>query len=195
MPARASAVATRNLINAALIGLLPAVALAVDAPPMKPGLWEITPESQMINGKPLPDMSSKLAEQMKRMPPEMRAQMEAQMKAKGIQMAPGSHGMAMRMCITKDMLNQNRWQKMDGRCQNTSLKQSGSTWSWKFTCTDPASEGEGNTTFQGSEAYTSDMEMRSTRNGQAQVMTMKHRAKWLGADCGGLKPIEAPGKP
>lgn len=195
MLARAPAPTVQKWITAVLIAAAPAVALAVDAPPMKPGLWEVTPDSQTINGKPLPDMSAKLAEQMKRMPPEMRAQMDAQMKARGIQMAPGGNGMAVRMCITKDMLNQNRWQKMDGRCQNTALKQSGATWSWKFTCTEPASEGEGSTTFQGSEAYTSDMEMRSTRNGQAQTVAMKHHAKWLGADCGGLKPIEPPSKP
>ncbi|TAK94423.1 MAG: DUF3617 domain-containing protein [Aquabacterium sp.] len=195
MPARPPALTARKLIKAAIIGLAPTIALAADVPPMKPGLWEVTPDSQMINGKPLPDMSAKLAEQMKRMPPEMRAQMEAQMKARGLQMAPGSNGMAMRMCITKDMLNQNRWQKMDGRCQNTSLKQSGSTWSWKFSCTEPASEGEGSTTFQGSEAYTSDMEIRSSRNGQTQTMNMKHHAKWLSSDCGGLKPFEPPSKP
>ncbi|HEX5355264.1 MAG TPA: DUF3617 domain-containing protein [Aquabacterium sp.] len=194
MPARAPALTVRHLLGSALLIVLPASAMAVDMPPMKPGLWEVSPESQLLNGKPVPDMSAKMAEQMKRMPPEMRAQVEAQMKAHGVQMAPGGNGMAMRMCITKDMLSQNRWQKMDGRCQNTALKQTGSTWSWKFTCTDPASEGEGSTTFQGGDAYTSDMQVRTTRNGQAQTMSMKHRGKWLGADCGGLKPIEPPSK-
>lgn len=194
MPARPPALSFRKLLGSSLLILAPAAVLAVDMPPMKPGLWEVTPESQKLNGKPLPDMSAQLAEQMKRMPPEMRTQMEAQMKAKGIQMAPGGNGMAVRMCITRDMLSQNRWQKMDGHCQNTALKQSGMTWSWKFTCTEPPSEGEGSTTFQSGEAYTSDMQMRTTRNGQAQTMTMKHRAKWLGADCGGLKPIEPTSK-
>lgn len=194
MPARPPALAFRKLLGTSLLVLAPAAVLAVDMPPMKPGLWEVTPDSQKVNGKPLPDMSAQLAEQMKRMPPEMRAQMESQMKARGIQMAPGGNGMAVRMCITRDMLSQNRWQKMDGHCQNSALKQSGMTWSWKFTCTEPPSEGEGSTTFQSGEAYTSDMQMRTTRNGQAQTMTMKHRAKWLGADCGGLKPIEPPTK-
>jgi hypothetical protein len=194
MPARAPTLAFRTLLRSSLLVVLPASALAADLPPMKPGLWEVTPDSQMLNGKPLPDMSAKLAEQMKRMPPEVRAQMDAQMKAHGVQMAPGTNGMAVRMCITKDMLTQNRWQKMDGRCQNTALKQSGSTWAWKFSCTEPPSEGEGSTAFQGSEAYTSDIEMRSTRNGKAQTVNMKHHAKWLGADCGGLKPLEPPSK-
>ncbi|MBI5925282.1 MAG: DUF3617 domain-containing protein [Aquabacterium sp.] len=194
MPTRAPALTFRHLLSSALLIVLPASAMAVDMPPMKPGLWEVTPDSQKVNGKPLPDMSAQLAEQMKRMPPEMRAQMESQMKARGIQMAPGGTGMAVRMCITRDMLSQNRWQKMDGHCQNTAMKQSGMTWSWKFTCTEPPSEGEGSTTFQSGEAYTSDLQMRSTRNGQAQTMSMKHRGKWLSADCGGLKPIEPPSK-
>lgn len=173
---------------AMLLGTLPLTALA--APPIKAGLWEITTDSQQLNGKPLPDMSAQMNEQMKRMPPEMRAQMEAQMKARGVQMTPGAGGagMAVRTCITQEMLNQNRWQKNEGHCQNTAMKQSGSTWTWKFTCTEPPGEGEGNTTFTSSEAYTSDLRMTTQRKGQPQTMTMKHRAKWVSADCAGLPP-------
>ena len=175
--------------------LMVALALAstshAQTPPMKPGLWEVTPDSQMVNGQPIPDMSAKLAEQMKHMPPDMRAQMEAQMKARGIQLAPDSKGLNMRMCITKEMLAQNRWQKVEGHCQNAAPKITGATWRWKFTCSEPPSDGEGSTTFQGSEAYTGDMQMHTTRNGQVQTVAMKHHAKWLGADCGALKPQEA----
>lgn len=173
---------------AMLLGTQPLSVLA--APPIKAGLWEITTDSQQLNGKPLPDMSAQMNDPMKRMPPEMRAQIEAQMKARGVQMAPGtgSAGMAVRTCITQEMLNQNRWQKSEGQCQNTEMKQNGSTWSWKFTCTQPPGEGEGRTTFKGSEAYTSDLRITTQRKGQAQTMTMKHHAKWVSADCGGLSP-------
>jgi len=185
-PCRRPHLAATALLS--LLGALPAFALA--APPIKTGLWEITTDSQQINGKPMPDMSAQLAEQMKRMPPEMRAQMEAQMKARGVQMMPGAGGgMVVRTCITQDMLDQNRWQKTEGQCQNTDMKQSGSTWNWKFSCTQPPSEGEGSTTFQGSEAYTSDMRVSTQHNGQKQTMTMKHRAKWVGASCGDLKAV------
>jgi len=166
-----------------------------EAPPIKPGVWEITTDSQTLNGQPLPDMSGQMAEQMKKLPPEMRQQMEAQMKARGVQMAPSGGRMGVRMCLTREMLDQNHWQKMDGQCQNTAMSHSGATWSWKFKCTQPPSEGEGTTTFQGTDAYTSDMRMTTQRNGQPQTMTMKHKAKWLGADCGDLKPMGSATKP
>ncbi len=86
-PRTSSFTAHHLVMSLALAGALVTGAQAADTPPIKPGLWQVTADSQQLNGKPLPDMSAQLAEQMKRMPPEMRAQMEAQMKAKGVQMA------------------------------------------------------------------------------------------------------------
>lgn len=187
--------APRLAASMALSTMLLTTAQAADTPPIKPGLWEVTADSQQLNGKALPDMSAQLAEQMKRMPPELRAQMEAQMKAKGVQMAPGGGNMAIRMCMTKEMLDQNRWQKTEGNCKNTSMNHSGNTWNWTFTCTQPPSEGQGSTTFTNSESYNSDVRVTTQRNGQPQTVAMKHHAKWLGADCGELKPVAAPPKP
>jgi len=194
-PRASSFTAPRLAVSLTLAGVLVTSAQAADTPPIKPGLWQVTADSQQLNGKPLPDMSAQLAEQMKRMPPDMRAQMEAQMKAKGVQMAPGGGNMAIRMCMSKEMLEQNRWQKTEGSCKNTSMNHTGNTWSWKFTCTQPPSEGEGSTTFTDSTSYNSDIRITTQRNGQPQTVTMKHHAKWLGADCGDLKPLAPPPKP
>ena len=174
------------------IGTLLTLSLAAawaEAPPIKPGVWEITTDSRSVNGKVMPDMSSKMAEQMQKMPPEVRAKMEAQMKARGIQMAPAGGQMGVRMCITKDMLDKNQWQKTDGHCENTGQSHSGSTWTWQFKCTQPPSEGKGSTTFQSSDTYVSEVHMSSQHNGQPVVIDMKHHAKWMGADCGDLKPL------
>lgn len=168
---------------------------AADKPPIKPGLWEIKTESRTLNGQPMPDMGAMMAERMQKMPPEARAKMEAQMKAHGMQMTPQGGGMAVRMCLTQELLDRNMWQKQEGRCQNTGLSQSGSTWNWKFVCTEPPSEGEGSTTFNGSDAYTAKMKITSQRNGQPQTVTMVHQAKRLGADCGDIKPFTPPTAP
>lgn len=162
-----------------------------ESPPIKPGLWEMTTVSREVNGKTMPDMSAQMAENMNKLPPEMRARMEEQMKARGVQMTPGAGGqMAVRMCITKDMLDRNQWQKTEGNCKNTAMSHSGATWSWKFSCTQPPSDGEGSTTFTSSDAYNSDIHINTQHNGQAKTMHMKHQAKWLGSDCGGLQPIK-----
>lgn len=176
----------------ALTGLLAmGLAQAADTPPpIKPGLWEMTSESQQLNGKPVPDQSAQMAAQLKNMPPEMRKQIEAQMKAQGIQINPAGTGggMAARMCLTKDMLAQNRWQQSEGDCKSQVTSRSGSTWKWTLACTKPPAQGEGSTTFANPENYSGEVRMTTQEGGKPQVMTMKHRARWISADCGGLKP-------
>ncbi len=169
-------------------------------PPMRPGLWEVQTVSREMNGKPMPDPSALMAANMDKIPPEMRAQIEAQMKARGLQMgaaggAPGS----LRVCVSQDMINGNRWQQQhEGRCQHSGASQSGNTWTVSFTCQDPEAQGEVRTTFNGAESYSSDMTVTTQRKGKPTQMHMRHQAKWLGASCGDLKPMNAgtaPAKP
>ncbi len=167
------------------------IAHAADTPPIKPGLWEITATSQQLDGQAMPDMGAQMAEQMKNLPPEMRKQIEAQMKAKGVQMSPTqAGGTRVRSCVSKESLDHNRWQGTQGDCTNQITSRSGNTWKWKVSCTKPPSQGEGTTVFVSPEAYTNDMRMTMPQpQGKPQVMTMKHSAKWVSSDCGGLKPI------
>ena len=176
--------------------LAASLAQAADAPPpIKPGLWEMSTDSQQLNGKPVPDQSAQLAAQLKSMPPEMRQQIEAQMKAQGIQINTSANGgIAARMCLTKDMLEQNRWQQAEGDCKSQVTSRSGNTWKWSMSCTQPPAQGEGVTTFSTPEYYTGDVRMTTQDNGKPQVMSMKHRARWISADCGGIKPPKAAGK-
>ena len=195
-PTPASRLPSSVMVALALSGLGLAPLVRAEAPPIKTGLWEITTESQMLDGKPMPDVSAQLNEQLKKMPPEMRKQMEAHMKAQGVQMVAGGKGPAVRICLTKAMLDQDQWQgRADGHCQNTGTSRSGNTWSWKFKCTQPPSEGEGSTTFQGSDAYVTDMRVNTERQGKPHQMAMKHKGRWLGADCGDVRPITPPAKP
>ena len=180
--------------------LLPALwalsAIAADVPPIKPGLWEMVNESQQLDGQPMPNYSAQMAEQLKNMPPQMRQQIEAQMKAQGIQMAPAAGGgAAVRMCLTQDMISRNEWQRSDGACLNQTVSRSGNTWRWKVSCTQPPGQGEGSTTFTSPEAYSGEVRMTTQHGGKPQTMTMKHRANWISSDCGGLKPVQPSAKP
>ena len=91
------------------------------------------------------------------------------------------------------LLAQNRWQKSEANCKTEILSRSSNAWKWKVTC--PQNQGEGTTTFSGSEAYTTQMHMTMLQDGRPQSMTMKHHAKWLGANCGSLKPVSPPPAP
>lgn len=190
---RASAINIRHAALALTALLAAPLAQAADAPPIKPGLWEMSTDSQQLNGKPVPDQSAQLAAQLKSMPPEMRQQIEAQMKAQGIQIntSAAGGGIAARMCLTKAMLDQNRWQQAEGDCTTQVSSRSGNTWKWTMRCTQPPAQGEGITTFSNPEYYTGDVRMTTQDNGKPQVMSMKHRARWISADCGGIKPPQA----
>jgi len=186
-------IATLARLASLSLALLAMTATAADTPPIKPGLWEMTQHGQKMNGQAMPDASAQMAAAMKDMPPEMRKRMEAQMKAHGVQMSPSAGGgMATRMCLTREMLDQNRWQRTDGHCSSQVVSRSGNTWKWKVNCTQPPADGEGTTTFTGQEGYQTEMRMNMVQDGRRQTMEMKHSARWLGADCGALKPVAPP---
>ncbi len=163
------------------------------SPPMKPGLWEVTVLSREMNGQPMPDMSAMMAKRMDKMPPEMRAQIEAQMKAHGVQAGP--KGGTIRSCVSPEMIRDNLWQQHEGRCQNAGATQSGNTWTLNFSCRDPEAKGEVRATFKGGDSYSSEMTMTTQRKGQPMTMRMRHDARWLGADCGDLKPMNPAATP
>jgi hypothetical protein len=128
---------------------------------------------------------AEMQKQMAAMPPDQRKQMEAMMSQRGVKMAPGANGgMAMQMCMTKEMAERNDMPMQDG-CRMTKNERSGNTMKMAFTCTKPPSSGEGQVTFTSSEAYTSRMTVKSG----ADTMTMEGTGKFLKADCGNVKPV------
>ncbi len=158
---------------------------------MKPGLWEI--QNKMAGGG---DQGAKMAaamekmhQQMASMPPEQRKMMQDMMAKQGLQMNPDAGvGMSTRICITKEMAARNEAPAQDqGDCKRETLQRSGNTTRFKFTCANPPSSGEGTITVNDPESYT--MNMKVTGGRQRGTMTMDAQGKWLGSDCGSVKPI------
>ena len=155
---------------------------AQSAPPIKPGLWEVQSE-RLVNGQPMHDM----AQRMKDMPPEARARMEAAMKARG-----GPSG-GLKICHTKESLDQGRWQEAQTRCKTDFGTRSGSVWKWHSSCGEPtASETDGEVTFTSPESYAVKTSTTMTMKGQARSTQMTMTARWLGSDCGTVKPFTPP---
>lgn len=154
---------------------------------LKPGLWEM---QQKMQGNP--EMEQGMAEarkQMAAMPPEQRKQMEAMMAQRGVQLAPGAGGgMGIRMCMTREMAERNEVPAQQGDCKTTQQQRSGNTMRMAFTCANPPSSGESQVTFSGSEAYTSRTTVTSMVKGKSEKTTIEGTGKWLGADCGNVKP-------
>jgi hypothetical protein len=180
--------------------LVAAMALAAGAAfaQMKPGLWEI---SQTMHGAPGGQMDAQMAQAQQRManlPPEQRKMVEQMMAQRGMQMgtaAGGGHAMTMKMCMTKEMVERNQMPSQQrGDCTTSVQPRVGNTTKMTFTCTNPPSTGEGTYTLNGPDAYTMKMVVNTTVQGKPETMNMEGSGKWLGADCGDIKPIQPRGK-
>jgi hypothetical protein len=170
-------------------------ALGVNAQTMKPGLWEISHKMQGGSG----DLGAKMAaaqEQMAKMPPEQRKMMEDMMAKQGVTMGAGgpAGGMTLKICMTKEMAERDEVPAGQGDCTSTKSPRVGNTMKIAFTCTKPPSSGEGQITFNGSDAYAMKMTVNTAVKGQPQKMDMESSGKFLGADCGAIKPIALPKK-
>ena len=150
---------------------------AADGLNIKPGLWEIQHKSN-VNGQDMPDME----EMMANVPPEMRKQMEAAMAQQGAGM--GKNGMT--VCITAEQIARGETGAQDPNsdCKMLNMKQHGNTTNMSMQCTQPKAEGDMEVTRVSETEWHSKTQMR-TREGN---MNMEARGKWLGADCGKVKP-------
>jgi hypothetical protein len=169
---------------------LAAVVLPVAAQSLKPGLWEVTNKMQGGSGK-MENAMSQMQKQLASMPPEQRKMIEAQMARSGVKMATGgpAGGMSVRICMTREMTERNEVPAQRGDCKSTTQARTGNTMKMAFACTNPPSSGEGEVTFAGSEAYSNRMTVSTQVDGKPEKMTMEGSGKWLGADCGTIKPI------
>ncbi|HET7774640.1 MAG TPA: DUF3617 domain-containing protein [Burkholderiaceae bacterium] len=185
-----------NWIKGAVLagGLLAAGLSAAPAQAqMKAGLWETRVTRQTLNGE---DMNARMAEAQKRMQeatarmtPEQRKQMEQMMGKQGMQM--GTPGTA-RFCVSAAMAaRQEPLPDPEGHCKNEKFVRSGNTVDFEFVCTRPdgTMRGKGRTSFSGDSSRT-EMTMTGQRAGKPMNMVMESESRYLGADCGGLKPID-----
>ena len=178
-----SRAALRPLVTALAIAAAAVAALSQTAPPIKPGLWQIHTERE-VNGQKMPDAS----ERMKTLSPEKRAQIEAMMKQHGIAAGAGGVG---QVCYTRESLERSPWAEHESDCKTSFSSHSGSAWKWHTTCPGSSYEGDSEAIFSDHENYTikstSVMKMGDKVRNSRSTIT----GKWLSADCGGLKPLDA----
>jgi len=172
------------LVLSALAVAIPSVG-AQTVPPIKPGLWEIKSERE-VDGKKAADPG----EQMKNLPPEVRAKVEAMMKEKGVGMGEGGVN---RVCLSRESLDQGRWQGQSDNCKTDFTSRSTSSWKWRSVCTKPESESDGEAVFANSENYTVRSDMKTKIQGQERLTRTLISARWMGNSCGDIKPVQPKG--
>lgn len=160
---------------------------------MKPGLWEINNKMSSSSG----EMEKAMAEAQKQlasMPADQRKMMEDMMAKQGVGMGKSAGSTAVRLCMTKEMVERNEVATQQGDCKQTTAPRAGNTMKFSFVCTQPPSNGEGQVVFVSPEAYTMKMTLNSTAMGKAEKMNMDASGKFVSAECGNIKPIAPPKK-
>ena len=182
------AINSRNLLAALILGVL---ALSAQAQVTKAGLWEVT--SKLGGSAEMDKAMTQMHQQMASMPPEQRKQMEAMLAKQGMSLSAAPSGVLAKMCITKDMVERSQMPvQTQGDCTSTTSNKTSAGMAFKFTCTSPPSSGEGQYTFVGDSAYTMKMKINTPQQGKPVITTMDSSGKWLGADCGPIKPMVMP---
>lgn len=173
------------LLTALLLGSTTAYAQNI-----KPGLWEV--QSKMGGNPEMEKAMAEMQKQLASMPPAQRKQMEAMMGKQGMSVNAGG-GMTMKICITPEMAaRQQLPTQTQGDCTTNITSRSGSTMKMAFACKNPPSKGEGTYTMQGDTGYSTHMTIESMQEGKPHNMTVDGQGKWLGTDCGAVKPIQMP---
>jgi hypothetical protein len=179
--------------QAALAALAAAVVLPAGAQALKPGLWEVTNKMQSGSGQ-MESAMAQMQKQMANMPPEQRKMIEEQMAKSGVKMgaAGPAGGMTVQVCMTKEMVERDQMPSQRADCKTTSQSRAGNTMKLAFACTNPPSSGEGQITFASPESYAMKMAVNTQVEGKTEKVNMEGSGKWLGANCGSVKPLGQP---
>jgi len=175
----------------ASVMLCPLAMLAQDIRPVdiKPGLWENTTTSQ-ISGLSMPSMPQLTPEQLAKMPPQARAQIEAMQKG-----SPQTH--TMKACITREQLSRPLFDNGDKSCSYKLTSSSSSSQTIHVECTRGNTKTAGDLTLNrvDSEHLKGDMLMKTTGDsstagsmGQNMTIKLSFSNKFLSSDCGDVKP-------
>ena len=179
---------SRKLLAVMVLG---GSAFSTQAQVGKAGLWEVT--TKLGGSAEMDTAMAQMQQQMANMPAEQRKQMEAMLAKQGMSMTSTPGGVLSKMCLTNDMVERSLMPtQTQGDCTSTSSNKSSTGLTFRFTCASPASSGEGQYTFMGDSAYTMTMKINTPQQGKSTATTVASSGKWLGSDCGNIKPMAMP---
>lgn len=176
------------------ISILAAICAATLAVPaaaqtMKPGVWEVTNNVGDPSGR-LQGAMSMLQGQMANMPPDQRKMMEQMMAQHGVQLSQSNGGIVAKVCVTPEMVkNADVPVSQDGNCSQSHSPIKNGRMTYTFNCPSAQTSGSGEVRFISDTNYT--MTATVQRAGSPTPVTVNSSARWMGADCGALKPATA----
>lgn len=170
----------RLLLQSLAIALLLLPATQAHAIGLKPGLWEYDVQSS-TNGAPPVDLS----QMMQNVSPAIRAEIEAEMKARGMGMDLGKR--RVKLCLTPAFVAAGHPPlQLNGQCKAHWTQPAADQWDFSYACTSPTSSGEGHITLSSSTAYSTAF---TTVTPQATVSGTS-QGHWVSSDCGSVPPLQ-----
>lgn len=183
----------------AIVLMCPLATWAQDIKPFdaKVGLWESTTTTE-ISGMPAmpatPAMPALTEEQLAKIPPAQRAQVEAMMKGRGSS-AGSPRTTTSKYCLTRESLNRAQYNS-EKNCTTKLVNSSAGHQQIHVECATGNTRSTGDVSMERVDAEhgkgTVVMKVSST-DGNAAGRSMDIKAsvsnKWISADCGDIKPI------
>jgi len=167
--------------------LTAAFAQSAPSPKVEPGLWEISIALKSQSGKAEAAMKQAQA-YISQLAPDQRKAVEDMMASQGVQL--GDKTSTMKACISKEDAERGEIPQQAGDCTQQVLERGARSMKVKFSCTtNPPARGEAVVNFQSSTAYTSTAVVDTEVIGQPERVNVDQTGRWLGADCGSVKPL------
>jgi len=150
---------------------------------VRPGLWETTMTMATNGAPPIPE------DQLARMSPEQRAKFEAMFKS-AMERANQPH--TAKSCLTEAQLRKGpAFGEDNPNCKRTVTSNSGAQWEMEEECTGRAARTV-HARFHAvnSELVTGQTDIVMTNGDRTTTSKGTMQSKWLGADCGDVKPMD-----
>jgi Protein of unknown function (DUF3617) len=178
---------------ATTLGLLLAGLPALANPGIAPGLWE--QRLSMQGGDPRLTQKLEQAQRaMANLSPEQRKMMEQMMAQHGVSVGMGAGaggpGMTLQVCITPEQAAKQELPPPGDRCTHRITGRTANSLKFAVECPAEQARGEGETVFSGNKAYEGRFRMERSQGGSTEKMAMQVNGRWLGADCGAIKPLK-----
>ncbi len=166
-----------------------ATAAATEGGTVKPGLWEIRLVRQIVDGRDVtalvPAALAGMQQLMGNMTPQQRRQMEATLGR-----PPAST--TQRICVSPEMAAGDKpLLPPDVKCEPTAFNRGGNRVAFEFSCADQGrtTTGKGESVLA-SESVATRIDMVTNDANGRHTWQNDTQARFVGADCGNLKPAD-----
>jgi len=160
-------------------------AATVQAQTMAPGLWEQTTQ---VSGAQVDGAMAQMQAQLAQLPADQRKMAEEMMARQGGGGPPAGKGSTVRFCLSPAQAARSEIPS-EPNCTHQMLGRSGGTVRYAYRCTgNRPSNGEGEFTLSSDKAYSGKLTANAVIEGKTEQVQMRTTGRWIGPDCGDLKP-------